>query len=63
MKKNQIKKRLYVAPDIVVIETEPERHLLLGSQSSGGHEDAEDEEFETLYPGDGGHNDAEDEAW
>lgn len=71
------KKWVYTAPRIEVIETEAGTPFLFGSRMNGGHNDAEDENFDTSgwgghgdaededfnTPGWGGHGDAEDEGW
>ena len=53
------KKWGYIVPHIKVIETEADYPFLLGSKMNGGHNSAEDENFD--MPGWGGHDDAEDE--
>ena len=59
MDRKQTTREMYVPPHIEVIETEEESSLLRWSNAHGGHEDADDEDFDT--PGWGGHEDAEDE--
>lgn len=54
---------MYVPPQIGVVETETDRQLLFGSHATGGHDDADDEDFETFIPGSSGHQDADDEAF
>ncbi|QUB46570.1 hypothetical protein J5A66_06110 [Prevotella sp. oral taxon 475] len=63
MNRKELGQKDYVRPHIKVFESEFGSQLLLGSKVNGGHEDAEDEEFESGFPNEGGHEDAEDEAW
>ncbi|WP_040557614.1 hypothetical protein [Hoylesella marshii] len=69
MKKKPFRKQPYVSPAIEVIRT-PFDNLLLSSSfnNSGGHKEADDEDWEDenpYFPGEngGGHNDANDEEW
>ena len=63
MKREFVSGRLYVKPHVDVFCLDAERLLSQSMMTSGGHEDALDENFERVTTVSGGHEDALDESF